>query len=170
MNEKSNYPEILTDGWYKKLSKKIDVETEVLKVVVKAYGDVTKMLNRKFDSDWFFHHTNEHVSDYESAAFIDKKKAMYSSAWGVAGIMGHDHKKAGYVSVEVMVMLFEQSMVEQLVGLTNWIASNKRLHKALKDKDWAKVDYNSKGIGFSNKSSELSELYKQLIIKTEKNG
>lgn len=71
----------------------------------------------------------------DRAVAIDRKTALESASWGAFQLMGYHWAALGYASVQAFVndMYTEQG---QLDGFIKFIQADKRLVKALKDKDW----------------------------------
>lgn len=98
---------------------------------------------------------------YFKAVEIDLEAAMLSTSWGLGQIMGFNYKAAGYKLVDNMVLSFNASEYYQLKGMLNFIKSNKKLYRALKDKDWATFAryYNGKYYAKFNYDTRLAEAY-----------
>ena len=71
----------------------------------------------------------------DRAVKIDRKTALESASWGAMQLMGFHWSTLGYESVQAFVndMYTEQG---QLNAFIKFIKSDKRLVKALKEKDW----------------------------------
>ena len=86
-------------------------------------------------------HQRAEYDAYFQAQYKDQKAAMLSTSWGLGQVMGFNHKAAGYPTVQEMVSTFNSSEYYQLEGMLNFIKSNKKLYKALKEKDWPTFAY-----------------------------
>lgn len=71
----------------------------------------------------------------QRAVLIDRNTALESASWGAMQIMGYHWKVLGYPSVQAFVndMYSEQG---QLDAFVKFIKADKRLVKALQEKDW----------------------------------
>lgn len=71
----------------------------------------------------------------QRAVAIDRKTALESASWAAFQIMGYHWKALGYSSVQAFVntMYSEQGQLEAFV---KFIKADKRLVKALQEKDW----------------------------------
>ena len=71
----------------------------------------------------------------QKAVQIDRTTALESASWGAFQIMGYHWKTLGYQSIQAFVndMYTEQG---QLDAFVKFIKADKRLVKALKEKDW----------------------------------
>ncbi|QDC00382.1 N-acetylmuramidase family protein [Mesorhizobium sp. 8] len=70
------------------------------------------------------------------AIAIDRKAALYSCSWGLAQVMGFNHKLAGYDDVEDMVEAFMVDEENHLAAAVAFI-KNCNLDGALRRHDWA---------------------------------
>lgn len=164
MSKLSAYPKRANDKILRKLAGEFGVEYDVLRVMKDTFArhDVGE---KKFSPQWFQHHTGTHARDIGEAEKINRKAAYYSTAWGMFGIMGYDYLKAGYTGVFAMVPLFEQSEVEQIRAWLTLIKDNKRLYAAMQTRDWAKIVYYYRGIGYTDiiNSNQLYEYHQKLF-------
>lgn len=94
---------------------------------------------------------------------IDSVAALRATSWGVAQIMGFNHLAAGFATVENMVEAFGRSEDAQIKALANFIRSNRTMHQALKDKDWAAFAENYNGKRF--RENRYDEKLKAAYIK-----
>jgi hypothetical protein len=77
-----------------------------------------------------------------NAAFkINQKSALLSTSIGLMQVMGFNYSSCGYTSVNAMWDDFKTGEYAQVNGAAQFIKSNKKLHIALKLKEWAKVAY-----------------------------
>jgi hypothetical protein len=75
-------------------------------------------------------------SRLEVAIIFDRQRALESASWGIAQIMGFNHRSAGYSTVEAMVAAMVASEEAQLLAMANFIKSS-GLDGTLRRKDWA---------------------------------
>jgi len=150
----SKHPKLITNNVIEKLAKEFGIDVDVIKTILSTYctkiGIHKDETFRVFYPQWFFNQTGNLVQTFSEAEKIDSRRAMFCTAWGIGGIMGFDYSKAGYNDVTTMMIMFNDSEVEQLVGLLNVIKSRKRLYRAIVEKNWANISYNYNGIGYSN--------------------
>ena len=66
---------------------------------------------------------------------LNRTAALESASWGLGQVLGSNFKSAGFTDVEDMVEKMVESERHQLLGMFNFIASNK-LGQFLKDHDW----------------------------------
>lgn len=102
---------------------------------------------------------------YFKAVDIDEQSAMLSTSWGLGQIMGFNHKRAKYTTVQEMVSTFNSSEYYQLEGMLNFIKSGKKLYTALKEKDWATFAYYYNGKYYKkwNYDIKLEDAYKSFV-------
>lgn len=62
--------------------------------------------------------------------------ALKSASWGKFQIMGRWHEQAGHDSVETFVKAISTSEKSHLAAFVNFIKANRKLTKAVVDKDW----------------------------------
>ena len=73
---------------------------------------------------------------YLKAAEIDEECAMLATSWGMGQCMGFNYKECGYKSVKEFVNAMYESERNQLLAMCNFIKSNNKMYKALKNKDF----------------------------------
>lgn len=73
---------------------------------------------------------------YFKAVDINEEAAMLSTSWGLGQVMGFNHKRAGFKTVQEMVLIFNSSEYYQLGGMLNFIKSNKKMFTALIERKW----------------------------------
>lgn len=78
---------------------------------------------------------------------IDATAALKSASWGSFQILGNNHKKAGYDTVELMVEDYSKGEAEQLVSFINYL-NNTGIGKHLLNHDWAKFAKAYNGAGY----------------------
>lgn len=92
-------------------------------------------------------------------------EAMLSTSWGMMQVMGFNHEASGYDSVRLMVDDFKASEVNQLLGALNFIQSNKKMYRALQEKDWPTFAYYYNGAGYKkfNYDIRLENSYNKYV-------
>jgi len=98
----------------------------------------------------------------QRAVAIDRKTALESASWGAMQIMGYHWKALGYTSIQAFVndMYTEQG---QLNAFVKFIKADKRLVKALQEKDWttfARI-YNGPTYQKNNYDQKMKKAYEQ---------
>jgi hypothetical protein len=91
---------------------------------------------------------------------LDKRAALEATSFGLAQIMGFNHRAAGYESAWDMVVSFADSESNQLAGMINFIKNNK-LDDELRAKDWAGFarGYNGSGYKANSYDTRLAKAY-----------
>jgi len=84
----------------------------------------------------------------DEAIELDETAALKSASWGMFQIMGFNHGKAGYDTVQEFVGAMEESESKQLGAFVNFVESNSNMVKALQEKDWASFAYSYNGAGY----------------------
>lgn len=79
---------------------------------------------------------SEQYEKLARAIEIDRKAALLSCSWGLAQIMGFNHKLAGYATVEAMVQAFMEDEENHLQAAVNFIKAAK-LDDELRAHNWA---------------------------------
>lgn len=98
----------------------------------------------------------------QRAVMIDRNTALESASWGAMQIMGYHSKALGYPSVQAFVndMYTEQG---QLNAFVKFIKADRRLVKALQEKDWATFSriYNGPAYQKNNYDQKMKKAYEQ---------
>jgi hypothetical protein len=96
----------------------------------------------------------------ERAIAIDRKAALYACSWGLAQIMGFNHKLAGYDDVEEMVAAFMEDEENHLAAAVQFI-QNTKLDDELRRHDWAGFakGYNGPDYRINRYDEKLAEAY-----------
>jgi len=79
---------------------------------------------------------SEQYGKLARAIEIDREAALLSCSWGLAQIMGFNHKLAGYATVEAMVQAFMEDEENHLQAAVNFIKATK-LDDELRAHNWA---------------------------------
>lgn len=88
---------------------------------------------------WSLNKVENQINEYKafSNAFNkNKNAAMQSTSWGLGQIMGFHYKRLGFTSVDEMVDSFKRGEYEQVKGIVKFIATDGRLLKAIREKNW----------------------------------
>lgn len=95
------------------------------------------------------------------AVLIDRECALQSASWGLFQIMGFHWKALGFTSVQEFINQQYRSEAGQLDTFVRFIQINPGMHKALKDKDWAKFArlYNGPDYAKNNYDTKLAAAY-----------
>ncbi|WNU99844.1 N-acetylmuramidase domain-containing protein [Enterobacter sp. DTU_2021_1002640_1_SI_PRY_ASU_LCPMC_013] len=67
---------------------------------------------------------------------LDKQAALKSASWGKFQILASNYEAAGYSSPEEFVRSISESEKNHLVAFVNFIKSNSKLLRAIRNKDW----------------------------------
>lgn len=99
----------------------------------------------------------------ERAYKLDANAALESASWGRFQIMGKNHRAAGYASVKDFVFAMARSEADHLIAFTNFVAHDKRMLKALRNKQWATFAsaYNGGGYKKNQYDTKLEEAYQR---------
>lgn len=72
----------------------------------------------------------------EQAASFDWQCAHSSASWGQFQVMGFNHKRCGFSTLEEFVEAHKASEQMQMYGFVNFLASDPNIVRALKAKNW----------------------------------
>jgi hypothetical protein len=67
---------------------------------------------------------------------LDKSGALKACSWGSFQILGENYAQAASSSVEKFVMSFSASQKNQIAAFVAFIKNDRRLLRAIRDKDW----------------------------------
>lgn len=154
-------------GFYADGSIKLRFEGHQFKKYLELKGlDIEELINDKYDDVIYSYSERNNykhgVDEYNRAIEIDKESAMLSTSFGAFQIMGFNYKNAGYETVENFVKA-QYSYKGQVEAFTSYIASNKNLLNALKEKNFtnfAKL-YNGAGYAANQYDVKIQNLYDQ---------
>jgi len=102
---------------------------------------------------------------HAKASVIDLEVACDSTSWGAYQLMGFNFDACGYEDSLDMVNNMHSNYVEhQTEAFINFVLSNKRLVKAIKAKDWAKIarNYNGKAYAKNKYDIKLKKTYTKI--------
>lgn len=92
---------------------------------------------------------------FNSAFAHNPDAAMQSTSIGLPQIMGFHYARLGYPAVGDMWDDFKRSETHQIKALIRFIESDKRLRKALIEKDWHQVAMSYNGAGYAAQAHRL---------------
>lgn len=72
----------------------------------------------------------------QKAVNVDREAALQSASWGVFQVMGFNWAVCGYASLQDFINAAYKSETEHLDMFVRFIKAHKRLHDAVKNKDW----------------------------------
>ncbi len=106
-----------------------------------------------------YYNMNQHKRLRE-AVKKDRKAALKSTSWGMFQIMGFNHKKCGFKSVQNFVNAMFRTEGYHLMAFCNFV-KNIGLDDELREKRWAEFAYRYNGAGYKiNKyDSKLKKAY-----------
>ncbi|WP_162555843.1 LysM peptidoglycan-binding domain-containing protein [Reichenbachiella versicolor] len=182
---------------YAKIAKKLGVEKEVVQAIATVESSGSGFYKNgnpkvRFEGHWFrkyqkgkenFSQLQKDNSDliypysdssskkhgsaeYEKALKLDSESAMLSTSFGAFQIMGFNFKAGGYDSVSDFVE-DQKTSAGQVEAFMNFIASNKAMLKAMKEKDFAKFAklYNGPDYKVNKYDTKMENLYNKLKKK-----
>lgn len=99
----------------------------------------------------------------ESARTIDREAADRATFWGMFQIGGFNWKRCGAESLRDFVDKMSQSESMQLELFARFIAHNRRMVQALREKNWGQFAYRYNGPGYKRKGYHirLARAYKK---------
>jgi peptidoglycan hydrolase-like protein with peptidoglycan-binding domain len=97
------------------------------------------------------------------AASIHNNSALESCSWGLFQIMGYHWERLGYSSITDFVGAMRANEGNQLHAFVQFIKTDKKLHSALTNADWATVArlYNGPAYKKNNYDTRLQNAYTQ---------
>lgn len=100
----------------------------------------------------------------EQAYGLDPDAALRSASWGRFQIMGNNHRAAGFATAHAFVEAMSTSEAEQLKAFVSFVASDRTLLSALRQKDWAAFAraYNGAGYRKNHYDTKLQAAYQRL--------
>ena len=138
-------------GEYNRL--KIRIEAHLL--LDQSYGDPEKFgeyfkagpnyegyIKAHDSGEWIEYHSMGQLGEwraFEIATLVNPRLAMLNSSMGAAQIMGFNHERIGYPHIEQMWNAFNRSESSHVIGLLNYILSDPKLVKAVRNKDWPTI-------------------------------
>lgn len=100
----------------------------------------------------------------QEAATLDRVAALRSASWGKFQIMGYNHERAGHPLLQSFINAMYASEGEHLAAFVSFIKSDPKLHRALKERNWARFALRYNGSGYAKnkydvKMAKAYELY-----------
>jgi N-acetylmuramidase len=78
----------------------------------------------------------EYTERFMAASTLDQKAAMLSCSWGAFQILGEHHIRLGFDQVDDMLYFLKEKADNHLVMFGDFVISDPKLLKALRQKDW----------------------------------
>ncbi len=103
----------------------------------------------------------------DAAAALDREAALKSASWGLFQIMGENHERAGYSTIQRFVNAAYRSADDHLRMLVNFIRRDERLVDAIRSHDWATFAriYNGPGYRANRYDEKMAAAYAELSRK-----
>lgn len=97
----------------------------------------------------------------QKAVNVDREAALQSASWGIFQIMAFNWSVCGYASLQDFINAAYKSEVEHLDMFVRFIKAHKRLHDAVKNKDWdmAARIYNGPGYKRNKYDEKMAKEY-----------
>jgi hypothetical protein len=101
----------------------------------------------------------------ERAFRLDASAALKSASWGRFQIMGFNHARAGFATVQRFVKAMTASEREHLLAFVAFVKSDPKALVAIRDKDWAEfaARYNGKSYRKNDYDTKLEVAYKKFL-------
>ena len=116
-------------------------------------------------SNYYPPDSNSNYIRLSKAYLLDKTAALKSASWGMFQVMGFNHATCGFNSVDAFVAAMATSEKEQVRAFATFIKSNKKLAKAIKEKDWLTFAINYNGAQQEGYDVQMKKAYDELISK-----
>lgn len=187
----------LSDRDYEEAAKALEVEVEVIKAVsaVESRGKpfdeqgrptilferhyFSRLTKRRFDESvpdisnskgGGYGKTAAQMGRLEKAWRLAAEESLMSASWGRFQIMGANFKKAGFSSVQEMVIALSKSERAHLDAFIQFVGSDKVLKKALREKNWAEFArrYNGPKYQENKYDLKLEQEYTKLTMSSRK--
>ena len=131
-----------------------------------------KLSHKGYTGKYNYNGVKEVTERLDKAVALDESAAMKATSWGKFQIMGFNHERAGYDSVQKFAAAMGQSEGKQLDAFANFIKSDKTLHQALKDKKWAAFAKRYNGAGYKKNAydTKLKHAYQKHVREQLKAG
>lgn len=101
----------------------------------------------------------------ERAFRLDASAALKSASWGRFQIMGFNHARAGFSTVQRFVRAMAASERAHLLAFVAFVQSDPKALVAIRDKDWAEfaVRYNGKDYRKNSYDTKLEAAYQKFL-------
>jgi hypothetical protein len=86
---------------------------------------------------------------------LNSEAAYLSASWGKFQIMGFNHEKAGYSTVDEFVVAMKDDINNHYLAFGMFLKSNTSMHQALKAKNWARFSELYNGSDYASNSYDL---------------
>ena len=99
----------------------------------------------------------------QEAVQLDRECALMSCSWGLFQIMGFHWEALDYKSIQEFVNAMYKDEASQLDAFLRFIEKDKRMHTALKTKDWVlfATAYNGPAFAKNNYAPKMAAAYKK---------
>lgn len=101
------------------------------------------------------HYRGDQHDRLDQAKKIHEDAALESASWGLFQIMGYHWKALEYPSVKNFVGLMHKNEGEHLKAFGRFVMDNKKMHAALKAKDWAGFAERYNGPGYKTNKYDI---------------
>ena len=91
----------------------------------------------------------------QEAVLLDRESALQSCSWGLFQIMAFHWEGLGYPTLQSFINAMYKDEASQLDAFVRFIQKDKRMHSALKNKDWAAFAKAYNGPAFSKNSYDI---------------
>jgi hypothetical protein len=122
---------------------------------------------KRWTKEFYKKDTDAEYSDRFSAAFLlDKNAAMMSTSWGAFQILGEHYIRLGFDQVGDMLDFLKASQDNHLALFGLFVESDKKLRRALQQRDWttfARI-YNGPGYKQNAYDTKLAMAYKKYSV------
>ena len=98
------------------------------------------------------------------AATLNEDAALKSASWGAFQILGENHVQTGHATLASFIDAMVNNVQAQLTAFVAFVNNDRRLKKALKDKDWttfARI-YNGPDYKKNNYDTAMATIYRRL--------
>jgi hypothetical protein len=96
------------------------------------------------------------------AAHLDREAALKSCSWGLFQIMGHNHKRCNYPSLQRFVNAMYRDVSDHLLAFCQFIRSDYRLVDALRSHEWHTFKRIYNGPGKNDYAEKMAVAYEAL--------
>jgi len=124
-----------------------------------------KKKNELATSNYYPPDSNSNYVRLSKAYLLDKSAALKSASWGMFQVMGFNYATCGFKSVEAFVDAMATSEKEQVKAFASFIKANKKLSKAIKEKDWLTFAINYNGAQQEGYDVQMKNAYNTLSGK-----
>ncbi len=102
----------------------------------------------------------------QRAVEIHREAALESASWGLFQIMGYHWKALGYKSLQAFINEMYKDEAAHLDAFVKFIKVSPRIHRALKDKDWATFasGYNGPAYKRNRYDERLAAAYNKHLV------